>query len=41
MKRPVLAILAILLAGIVLFGVGDAVISIADTSISDNEVTSS
>ena len=41
MKRPVLAILAIILAGIVLVGVGDTVISIADTSIPDNEATSS
>ena len=36
-----LAILVVLLAGVVLFGLSDAVISIADTSIPDNEVTSS
>jgi len=32
--------LAILLSGLVLFGSSDTVISIADTSIPDNEVTS-
>jgi hypothetical protein len=37
-----LASLAIILAGLVLFGLSDTVISIADTaSIPDNEVTSS
>ena len=36
-----LAIIVVLLAGVVLFGLSDAVISIADTSIPDNEVTSS
>ena len=40
MKRPFFVIaLAILLAGIVLFGVGDTV-AIADTGVSENEVTS-
>jgi len=34
-----LAALATLLAGIVILGVGDAAISIADTSIPDNEVS--
>lgn len=41
MKSPVLAILAIILAGIVLFGVGDTALSTADTSVPDNEVTGS
>jgi hypothetical protein len=40
--RPFLPVTpAIMLAGIVLFGIGDAVISIADTSVPDNEITSS
>jgi len=36
-----LAILVVLLAGVVLFGLSDAVISIADTSVPNDEVTSS
>ena len=41
MKRPFfVSILAILLAGLVLFVSSDTVISIADTSVPDNEVTS-
>jgi len=41
-KRPVFLItLAILLAGLVLLGLSDTVISIADTSLSNNAVTSS
>lgn len=41
-KRPFLLVnLAILLAGLVLLGSSDMVISAADTSIPDNEVTSS
>ena len=42
MKRlTALVTLAIILTGLVLFGLSDAVISIADTSTPDNEVTSS
>ena len=42
MKRLVTVVtIAIILAGIVLFGVGDAAIFIADTSVPDNEVTAS
>ena len=37
----ILVILAILLAGLVLLGSSDSDISLADTSIPDNEVTSS
>ena len=41
MKRPfLLIILAILLAGFILFGLIDTAISIADTSAPENEVTS-
>ena len=41
MKRPfVLVIPAIILAGIVLFGLSDTSFSIVDTSIPDNEVAS-
>ena len=36
-----LVTLAIILARIVLFGVGDTSLSIADTSVTDNEVASS
>ena len=38
-KKP-LVILAILVSGPILFGLSDSVISIADTSNSNNEVTS-
>ena len=42
MKRLVTVVtLAILLAGLVLFGSGDTVISVADTSVPDGEVASS
>jgi hypothetical protein len=37
----VLVILAILLAGLILFGLGDTRISVADTGTSNNEVNSS
>jgi len=38
-KKPfLLATLAILLAGLVLFGLSDTSTSIADTGVSDNEV---
>lgn len=41
-KKPfLLATLAITLAGLVLFGLGDTAISITDTGIPDNEVTGS
>ena len=41
MKRPfVLVILAILLAGLILFGLSDTSFSIADTSIPDNAAIS-
>jgi hypothetical protein len=40
-KRLVLIILAILLAGLILFRLSDAAISVADTYIPNNEVTSS
>ena len=41
MKKPFLrATLAILLVGLILISLSDTVISIADTSIPDNEVTS-
>jgi hypothetical protein len=41
-KKPfLLATLAILLAGLVLLGLSDTSISIADTSTPDNEITSS
>jgi hypothetical protein len=39
-KSFVLAILAILLAGLILFSPNDAAISVADTSTQHNEVTS-
>ena len=42
MKKPfLLATPAILLAGLVLFGLSDTRISIADTGVPDNEVASS
>ena len=42
MKRlTVLVVLAILLAGLVLFGLSDRNISVADTDIPDNEVNGS
>ncbi len=42
MRRPfVLVILAILLAGLVLFGLSDTSISVADTGTSNKEITSS
>jgi len=42
MKRPFFLVsLAILVIGLALFGLSDTVISIADTSIPTNEVTSS
>ena len=42
MKRPIfLVILAILLAGSVLLGLSDTDISVADTDVPNNEVTSS
>ena len=42
MKRPVFLItLAILLAGLVLLGLSDTDISVADVSIPDNEATNS
>ncbi len=42
MKRPFfLVILVIILAGLVFFGISDTAISIVDTTIPDNEVTSS
>ena len=42
MKRPFfLTIPATIVAGAVLFGLSDTAISIADTSVPDNEVTSS
>jgi hypothetical protein len=40
-RLTVLVILAILLAGLILFGFNDAAISVADTGTSNNEVTSS
>jgi len=41
-KRPFfLVTLAIILAGLVLFGLSDTVISVADRSIPDNEVATS
>ena len=40
MNRFFLATLAILLTGLVLFGLSDTVISIADTDIPNNEATS-
>jgi len=36
-----LAILVVLLAGLVLLGLSDTAISVADTNVPDNEVTSS
>jgi hypothetical protein len=42
MKRPFYLVTpASLLAGLVLFGVSDTVISVADTSVPDNEVLTS
>ena len=40
-KSFLLAILAIMLAGLVLFGLSDTTISITNTGIPDNEVTGS
>lgn len=41
-KRPLfLIILAVMLAGLVLFGLSDTAVSTADAGIPDNEVTSS
>ena len=39
-KKP-LVILAILIAGLILFGLSDNVVSIADTDVPNNEITSS
>ena len=39
-KKP-LVILAILVAGLILFGLSDNVVSIADTDVPNNEITSS
>ena len=41
MKKLLLVILAILLAGLTLFGLSDTAISIADTGVPNNETTSS
>jgi hypothetical protein len=40
-KSFILVLLAILLAGLILFGLNDAAISVADTGTPNNEVTSS
>jgi len=40
-KKLLLVILAILLAGLTLFGLSDTAISIADTGVPNNETTSS
>ncbi len=42
MKRPViLVILALILLGLILFGLSDTTISIAGTGVPDNEITTS